>query len=352
MGEVQVEARPPDAELLVDGEPRGRASQTLRLIALPHEILIRREGYLPHKQTVTPRPGFTQAVKVTLKSEEQAREESMPPRTTAGSGQVLILVKGGQIKMGAPRREPGRRANEPLRDVELARPFYMATTEVTNAQFREFLASHDSGRAGTQSLNVDTYPVVRVTWPQAAAYCNWLSQRDKLPPTYERRGGTLVAKVPLTTGYRLPTEAEWARVARYPGGQGPLRYPWGKAFPIPPEAGNYGDQSAREILRRTLPDFTDSYAATAPVSSLGPNALGFFHLGGNVAEWMHDLYAITPSISGKRVTDPTGPAEGEYHVIKGASWRHASVTELRLSYRDYGKEARPDLGFRIARYAE
>ena len=50
--------------------------------------------------------------------------------------------------------------------------------------------------------------------------------------------------------------------------------------------------------------------------------------------------------------DPTGPAEGEYHVIRGASWMHASVTELRLSYRDYGKDARPDLGFRIARYAE
>ncbi|MCG6925614.1 MAG: PEGA domain-containing protein [Acidobacteria bacterium] len=352
LGEVQVEARPPDAELLVDGEPRGRASQTLSLIALPHEILIRREGYLPHKQTVTPRPGFTQAVKVTLKSEEQAREESMPPRTTAASGQELVLVKGMQIKMGAPRREPGRRANEPLRDVQLVRPFYVATTEVSNAQFREFLASHDSGRAGTRSLNVDTYPVVRVTWEQAAAYCNWLSQRDGLPPAYEQRGGRLVARAPLSTGYRLPTEAEWERVARYPGGQGPLRYPWGKAFPIPPGAGNYGDQSAGELLRRTLPDYTDEYPATAPVSSLGANALGIFHLGGNVAEWVHDLYAITPSISGKLVTDPTGPAEGEYHVIRGASWRDASVTELRLSYRDYGKDARPDLGFRIARYAE
>lgn len=352
MGEVQVDARPPDAELLVDGEPRGRASQTLSLIALPHEIVIRRQGYLPHKQTVTPRPGFSQAVKVALKSEEQAREESMPPRITAASGQELVLVKGMRIQMGASRREPGRRANEPLRDVELVRPFYMATTEVTNAQFREFVATHDSGRAGTQSLNIDNYPVVRVGWEEAAAYCNWLSQKDGLPSAYERRGGHLAATVPLTTGYRLPTEAEWERVARYPGGQGPLRYPWGKAFPVPPEAGNYGDQSARELLRRTLPDYTDGYAATAPVGSLAPNALGIYHLGGNVAEWMHDLYTITPSMSGSLVRDPTGPAEGEYHVIRGASWRDASVTELRLSYRDYAKEPRPDLGFRIARYAE
>jgi formylglycine-generating enzyme required for sulfatase activity len=43
---------------------------------------------------------------------------------------------------------------------------------------------------------------------------------------------------------------------------------------------------------------------------------------------------------------------GEFHVIRGASWRHGSVTELRLAFRDYGKEARADLGFRLARYAE
>jgi formylglycine-generating enzyme required for sulfatase activity len=199
---------------------------------------------------------------------------------------------------------------------------------------------------------VDSHPVVRVTWEQAAAYCNWLSGRDKLPPAYEKRGGRLVAKVPLTTGYRLPTEAEFERVARYPDGKGPLRYPWGGAFPIPDKAGNYGDTSARDILRRTLPDYGDGFPATAPVEGLPPNAMGLFHLGGNVSEWMHDLYAITPSIRGSLVKDPTGPAEGEYHVIRGASWRHASVTELRLSYRDYGKDARPDLGFRIARYAE
>jgi formylglycine-generating enzyme required for sulfatase activity len=352
LGEVKVQARPPDAELLVDGESRGAANQTLSLIALPHEIEIRKEGYLAHKQTVTPRPGFPEAVEVALRSEEQARREAMPARFTTAAGQQMVLVEGMQIRMGASRREPGRRANEPLRDVELVRPFYVSTTEVSNAQFRRFAPAHDSGRAGTQSLNVDSYPVVRVGWEQAAAYCNWLSQKDGLPAAYESRGGALVARVPLTTGYRLPTEAEWERVARYPDGQGPLRYPWGRAFPIPPGAGNYGDEASGELLQRTLPDYDDGYVATAPVDGLAANALGFFHLGGNVAEWMHDFYAITPSTPGQLVRDPTGPAEGEYHVIRGASWMHATVTELRLSYRDYGKDPRPDLGFRLARYAE
>jgi formylglycine-generating enzyme required for sulfatase activity len=352
LGAVKVEARPPDAELFVDGESRGRASQTLELIALPHQIEIRREGYRPHKQTVTPRPGFTQAVQVALKSEEQARKEATPRRYTNKAGQEMVLVDGMKITMGAERREPGRRANEPLRDVELVRTFYISTTEVSNEQFRKFAPSHNSGRTGTQSLDIDSYPVVKIGWEQAAAFCNWLSQKAGLPPAYEPRGGKLVPRVPLTTGYRLPTEAEWERVARYPDGQGPLRYPWGSSFPIPPKAGNYGDQSSSELLRRTLPDYDDGYVATAPVTGLGANAMGVFHLGGNVAEWMHDFYSITPSVRGRLVRDPTGPAEGEYHVIRGASWMHATVTELRLSYRDYGKDSRADLGFRIARYAE
>jgi hypothetical protein len=50
--------------------------------------------------------------------------------------------------------------------------------------------------------------------------------------------------------------------------------------------------------------------------------------------------------------DPLGPTSGAYHTIKGSSWAHSSVTEIRLSYRDFGDVARNDLGFRIARYLE
>jgi hypothetical protein len=50
--------------------------------------------------------------------------------------------------------------------------------------------------------------------------------------------------------------------------------------------------------------------------------------------------------------DPTGPERGTSHVIRGSSWRHAGQTELRLSYRDFGSDARPDVGFRVARFAD
>ncbi len=352
LGEVKVAARPPDAELLVDGQPAGRADQTLQLLAVPHEIEIRREGYETAKQTVTPRPGFPQTVSVALKSREEVREEKMPRVARSPEGHELRLVEGGTFKLGASRREPGRRANEPLRDVLLARRFYVATREVSNVQFRRFEPGHASGRVGAESLDLDDQPVVRVTWQQAAAYCNWLSEREGLPKSYTEREGRLQAATPVGTGYRLPTEAEWERVARHPDGRAALKYPWGPSLPVPPGAGNYADAEARGLVAQVLEGYDDGVAATAPVQSMGPNALGFLHLGGNVAEWAHDLYSIMPSVEGQLARDPVGPAEGEYHVIRGASFLHATVTELRLSYRDYGKEARADVGFRVARYAE
>jgi formylglycine-generating enzyme required for sulfatase activity len=193
---------------------------------------------------------------------------------------------------------------------------------------------------------------VRLSWQQAAAYCNWLSDRERLPHAYVEREGKLVAAVPLTTGYRLPTEAEWERVARYPDGRGPLKYPWGQALPVPPGAANYADQSARGLVAQVLAEYDDGQRATAPVDSFPENALGMHHLGGNAAEWAHDLYTVTPSIEGQLVRDPVGPAEGEYHVIRGASFLHGTITEIRLSYRDYGKDPRADVGFRVARYAQ
>ena len=71
-----------------------------------------------------------------------------------------------------------------------------------------------------------------------------------------------------------------------------------------------------------------------------------------MAEWTQDFYAVYPGAANVVVTNPTGPATGRHHVVRGSSWRHAGISELRLSYRDYSEKARNDLGFRIARYAE
>jgi formylglycine-generating enzyme required for sulfatase activity len=289
-------------------------------------------------------------VRVRLKSDKEAAAVARPPVIRPAGGHELRLLAGGRFEMGASRREPGRRANETLREVELVRPFYLGVREVTNAQFRRFKADHSSGRFGPHDLGGDELPVVQVTWEDAALFCNWLSAQEGKPPAYTVAAGKPVGTSPLGPGYRLPTEAEWSRAARYPA-QGPLKYPWGASLPAPPKSGNFADQSARNLIPILLQGYDDGYPVAAPVGSFAPNALGIFDLGGNVAEWVHDAYAIPPA-EGPVERDPAGPSSGELHVILGSSFLHGSVSELRLSYRDYGTKPRADVGFRIARYSE
>ncbi|MFX5656532.1 SUMF1/EgtB/PvdO family nonheme iron enzyme, partial [Acinetobacter baumannii] len=85
-------------------------------------------------------------------------------------------------------------------------PVYFGVTEVTNEQFRRFRPEHTSGFMERRSLDLDDQPVTQVTWDQAAAFCNWLSERDSLPVAYEKRNDTYALKRPVTIGYRLPTE--------------------------------------------------------------------------------------------------------------------------------------------------
>lgn len=351
LGEIELVVDPPDAELYVNGERRGVAQQVLQLPAAPHRIEIKKDDYESFSTDITPRPGFPQTIEVDLKTIAEVKAASVRPVIETSQGHELRLIQPLRFEMGASRREPGRRANESLRTVELTRAYYLSTTEVTNRQFREFRSGHRSGAVQGHNLEPDHHPVVRVTWQDAAAYSNWLSEKESLPPAYVNAGGKLVPAKTPTTGYRLPTEAEWARAARYPEGE-QLKYPWGNALPVAPASGNYADESARGMVVTTVPDYDDGFPVTAPTRSFKANALGIFNLGGNVSEWVHDLYTIYPSAARRVMTDPMGPTEGEFHTIRGASWMHGSVTQLRLSYRDYGNKPRPDVGFRIARYLD
>jgi formylglycine-generating enzyme required for sulfatase activity len=222
-------------------------------------------------------------------------------------------------------------------------------TEVSNAEFRQFRPAHSSGNFKGKSLNGDTQPATNLGWTDAALYCNWLSARENLKPFYRVSGKAVTGIDPTATGYRLPTEAEWAWAATLTTDGNLLRFPWGAALPPGPKAGNYADKSGESILGEIIAGYDDGFPVSAPVRSFAPNRLGLFDLGGNAAEWVHDIYDAAPPGSGVE-TDPFGADIGEYHVIRGASWRHGGLTELRLAFRDYGSEARADAGFRIARY--
>ena len=351
-GIVFVTARPADARLLLDGKPTGEATRRLLLTTRPHTLEFRKPGYVSRRVTVTPRAGISQNVDVILNTVAGEKAAATPAVIKTAAGQRLRLIRpAGSFRMGASRREAGRRANESRRLVQLTRPFYLGEKEVTNGAFRRFRPSHNSGSAEGVALNGDTQPVVNVSWDDAARYCNWLSKQDGLPAAYREAGAHMVPVMPPTTGYRLPTEAEWAYVARAHGRNKAARYPWSGSYPPTSLAGNFADARIADTLADVVPGYDDNYRGTAPVGSFAARPQGFHDLGGNVAEWTHDFYAVYPGDAERLVTDPTGPAAGDHHVVRDSSWRHGSITELRLSYRDYSRTPRNDLGFRIARYA-
>jgi formylglycine-generating enzyme required for sulfatase activity len=373
---IRLTTEPADAELLVDGKPAGSATQTLELPTHDHVLTVRRAGYATYETTVTPRKGLEKRYRIRLKTLAEVATAGAAPGAptvpgtsaidgarpaplaavsgaallTTGAGQELKLFRGGRVRMGSSRRDSARRANEVEREVELARPFYLGLREVTNAEFRRFLAHYATPPWQGTALDGDELPVAGVTWQLAAEYCNWLSRLDGLPPFYQIRYGEVLGINPAATGYRLPTEAEWEWAARVPPKGPQTVYPWGDSFPPRGRSGNYADTSAATLVRGALTSYTDGYAVAAPPGSFSANLHGLHDLGGNVSEWVHDVYDAAPPAAPAR--DPLGPPAGVEHVIKGASWLHGSATELRLAYRDFGAAGRPDLGFRLARYAQ
>jgi hypothetical protein len=140
----------------------------------------------------------------------------------------------------------------------------MSKTELTVGEWKMYLTAEgypDYKQPSKDWIQTDDHPVVMVSWNWAKGLCGWLSS---------------------VTGkeWRLPTNAEWEAAV------GPSTYPWGDEFPAKWDEGNY------MILQDGKTDpkkfGLDGVFGTAPVASFKPNRLGFYDLGGNVAEWMWD----------------------------------------------------------------
>ena len=174
----------------------------------------------------------------------------------------------------------------------------------------------------------DTHPVVKVSWKDGQAFCDWLTRK-------ERAAG----KITASQRYRLPTDAEWSvavGLGRETGSTPEAKdmgvkdvYPWGNTWPPPKGAGNYADTAYKLKLGpkykaaagKELPvikGYTDGFAFTSPAGSFGANQFGLHDLSGNVWEWCEDWY---------------DPAAQEYRVLRGASWDSSIRDSLLSSYR-------------------
>jgi formylglycine-generating enzyme required for sulfatase activity len=347
--EVRIQGEPADAEVFVNGEARGKAPVSLSLPAARHRVEVRKEGFNAWVHDLALAPGIARKLDFKLVNPKDVVGNS-PARLATKSGVRMIIVPGGTYTAGSDRREQGRRPNEGARKVTLLRPFYMGEREITNAQFRQFRPTHNSGSFGNQSLDLDKQAVSRVTWEDAAEFCNWLSAQEGLPPAYQpapEGGFTLI--VPATHGYRLPTEAEWEFVARAAGRGKPLKYPWGAELPVVSGTANIGGSEVAGLLGGlSVLGHTDEFVGVAAPALFAPNSMGFYDFAGNVSEWTNDKYlSYIPSAA---VTDPLGPADSKGHTYRGSSWRTTNTGELRFPWREGGIEATDFIGFRVARY--
>jgi formylglycine-generating enzyme len=202
------------------------------------------------------------------------------------------------------------------------------------------------------------HPVETIHWYDSVKWCNARSEQAGLVPAYYidaaqttvyRTGQVNVQTnwVNWSSGYRLPTEAEWEKAAR--GGLSGQRFPWGNVI-TESFANYYGCTSCDGY------DFgPDGYNSigiigdlpyTSPVGSFVANGYGLYDMAGNVFEWCEDWYGM-PYVGGN---DPYGPGTGSARVLRGGDW-HAPAVYSRCAKRGYAEPfvANNEFGFRCVR---
>lgn len=309
---------------------------------------------------------------VKMRGGESAREDvnhiTIPPSELSNSlGMKLQLIPAGEFMMGSKlspeqthKRFPGGEASfssyedeHPRHRVRLTKAFYLGAQEVTVGQFRRFVSltgyRTTAEREGTawgyregkwsnfagltwQSPDfdqTDSHPVTCVSWEDAVAFCEWLSQSEGRQ-------------------YRLPTEAEWEYACRAgtdtaffwgdepSNGKGYLN---GADSSGKPDGGFWGNPFR----------FHDGHVRTSPVGSYRSNGYGLYDMHGNVNEWCSDYYS-SDYYSKSPVNDPTGPSgESTFRVNRGGCWVYNAGGCRSASRGCYAPSFRSiDLGFRVA----
>ena len=224
-------------------------------------------------------------------------------------GQTLAVIEGPvEFSMGSPPNEPDRFDFETLHRERINRRFAIATKEVTVEQFQRFRRANPKIQHWyTEKYSPDPHgPQISVIWYEAAAYCNWLSQREGLAACYEpnpegvyAEGMKVVPNFLGCSGYRLPTEAEWEYACR--AGADTSRY--------------YGVSVA--LLKQYAWGAWNSNDRVWPCGRLKPNDFGLFDLLGNVFEWCHDPDQGHQPSEGRKATDILNKSE----YIKDSIWR-------------------------------
>ncbi|MFZ2829606.1 MAG: SUMF1/EgtB/PvdO family nonheme iron enzyme, partial [Mesotoga infera] len=248
----------------------------------------------------------------------------------------MVLVEKGSFTMG-DTWSVGFSNEKPVHQVTLTYDFYIGKYETTFDEYDAFCETTGRSKPKDEGWGRGSRPVIKVSWNDAIAYCNWLSEKEKIPKAYDDKGNFLDKDGMITTdpskvvGYRLPTEAEWEYAAR--GGNKSKGYKYA------------GSDTIDEVAWYT----SNSGGKTQEVGKKAPNELGIYDMSGNVWEWCSDwydsgYYAKSPT------TNPYNSTAGSYRVIRGGGCYYIA-TYARVARRFHGSPTVTDrvLGFRITR---
>ena len=225
-----------------------------------------------------------------------AKAADAPGEYINSVGLKMVRIPHGTFMMGQERQNDGKTITQtygdrgfmggeldeqPVHKVTISASFYMAATEVTNAQYEKFDPDHRSFRGRKNGLSTgDDEAVVFVSWEDAAAFCGWLSKKESKP-------------------YRLATEAEWEYACR--AGTTTI---FNTGDTLPEGFGKHQKQGGRP------------QKVSLKVGETGPNAWGLYDMHGNVEEWCRDWYG---PYEGGEQTDPVGRRAGLFKVSRGGS---------------------------------
>ena len=226
-----------------------------------------------------------------------------------------------------------RADDRPLHLVHLD-AFFVDAYEVTNADYAEFVKATGrkppyQWRGPTPQPDRALVPMYNVSWHDALAFCQW-------------------------KGKRLPTESEWEKAAR--GGLDREDFPWGMEYQTPIAAPGDEAAAAGAAANRApqMKQHAWSNTALGPtnVGSYEPNGYGLYDMSGNVWEWTSDWYDLFAySVAERR--NPSGPAKGQYKVIRGGGWGEDDSRLGSVYIRNFANPEleSPTIGFRCVKGA-
>jgi sulfatase modifying factor 1 len=261
-------------------------------------------------------------IKKIIKTNKIKKHAHLPSTKIGKDGALMLLIPKGEFFMGNPEEDDIYYDEHPLHKVYLD-DFWIDCYEVTNRLYKRFIdetghrfphvdaewAEPYNWENGSYPPDRADYPVVLVSWEDAATYAEW-------------------------AGKRLPTEAEWEKAAR--GGLLKRQYPWGDTIDEP-HANYFTSIISKNEMK--------------PIGSVLPNPYGIYDIVGNVWEWCADWYGKT-YYRASPYKNPQGPEEGMYRVFRGGSWINRKET-LRCSERARNVPTHRSyiIGFRCAKSA-